>query len=910
MPILINNESGYAENVGAELAQQGTHSVPLINPEGQHVTAPYESAAELLSQGYRQPNTEELTKLTDYAKYSTPTEQLKTGLEAGASALTLGTSRGLERAILGNEKEQLARQEVNPVAKTVGEIGGLGLGLATGVGAPEAMVQLGTKVGLVAEGLFGASKAAQIGSAAVKAAAENAIFQSGDEVGKMLISDPNQTIGTAASNVGLSALIGAGIGAGAEGVAQLWKMGPGKNIDSALESLKNRSAQLPTELKTSANLEIAPALEAALSDNPAAKNMASSLVKAESTAGKEFQAASEAFHTEAKNATANIFNKTEQDIANLSEDSLFNSGKRIKENLIKDLDAELKPIKEKYAEIEKHFKDAKLFEADKGNIADAISKVIEEQGLHKSPSSSAYKLSNRVLNELPLQETAEDLRNFTKNLRREAPFGSENYQITKDLIKSIDSNRDAIIERTLSEKSPQILSEFKLNQKAYANQMQKLDILNDRLHVGKYGGPSSFIQALKEMDPETLVKRMSPKGDVQMQELLKSNFPSIVEDVKQNEINRLLKSSKKGDELDINKLYNNLNNPDKFSPELRKFILDEKQINQLNSIKELIDRMPTAKGAKESSNFLDKVFANVPPSAAALVTAIMGHNPAIAYGMAKLAKYMHVDAPDAIKLGMLKFMASNKATSSAGLKSYVELAAATLKGEAKINKAVGELFKAGKATIFAPDIKSDEKLKKQVEEFALHPEKMLDVGSHLSHYGEEHQGALAHTAGTITNYLAQIKPKTQPLGLLNKDQVPSKQQEAEYNRAITIANNPGIIISKIKEGTLNISDMKHFKAMYPDMYNNFAGKIQKEIINAKEHDVTIPYKTRMSMSLFMGQPLDSSMQPQAIQSNQPQMNQQQMMPIPKLKNVNKLDKLAPSYATPVQSREMHRASRH
>lgn len=905
MAILINNDTGLAENLSPEAQQAaisgGTHSVPLVNQEGQSVTAPYQDASALVSQGYRQPSPEELGKLSEYAKYSSTTEQLKTGLESAASAATFGLSRGVESALLGNKEEQLARQEINPVSAGVGEAAGIVGSLATGAGAPAAISKLGAKIAPIAA----ETAAARIGSMAVREAVENAVFQAGNEVGQMLIANPEQTIGTAAANVGLAGLLGAGFGVGTQGTAELWKLGPGKAVDATLEALRNRTAGLPAELKTASKLEIPAEIEAALSDNDSAKKMAFQLMDSESKAGQNFQKVAAEFDQNAKNATAQVFNKTSQDIAGLSEESLFASGKKIKDDLVKDLKAELKPISENYDRMAKSFESAALAESDKALVAENIAKLINSEGLAKMPNSSANTFANKVLKDLPLQETAQDLRNYVKNLRNEAPFGSEVYDIGKKLSKVLDAQRDISIERALAEKGPQLLEEFKANQRAYKGMLDNAESLNERLHLGKIRGPKSFIDAIADMDPETLVKRMSPKGDVQMQELLQAKYPSVLDEVKKNELNRLLKASKdkSGDALDVKKLYNNLQNPDKFSPELRDFLLSPEQQQQLGALKDLIDRMPTRQSAFQRAADTKKIWEEIPASALAMVSGVMGHNPAIGYVVGKLSHYMNIEAPDAIKLSMLKYLASDKPVSSEGFAAFTKLAQETIKGEHKINKAVEGLFKAGKMTLIDPDIKSNEKLKKEVEAFAKNPEKMLDIASGLSHYGEGQQGAMASAAGRIVQYLGQLKPKTQQLGVLNKPIEPTKAQQSDFNRAVEIANNPAIILNRIKDGSLVTKDIQHLKAMYPDMLARLASKIQTELINAKEADVTIPNSLRTTLSLFLAQPMDSSLTPQAIISAQGSGLQ---MPPPPIKNVNKLDKLPKIYQTPGQAREANR----
>lgn len=905
MAILINNDTGLAENLSLEAQQaainQGTHSVPLVDVEGQSVTAPFQDASALVQQGYRQPNSQELTKLNEYAKYSTTSEQLKTGLESAASAATFGISRGVEAALLGNQEEQLARQEVNPISAGVGEAAGIAGSLATGYGAPSAISKLGAKVApVVAE-----SVVARLGSVAVREAVENAVFQAGNEVGQMLISNPEQTIGTAASNIGLAGLIGAGFGVGMQGTAELWKLGPGKAVEATLDAIKNRSAGLPVELKSASKLEIPAEIEAALSDNESAKKMALQLMDSDSNAGINYQKVVHEFDQNAKNATAQVFQKTNADIANLSEESLFSSGKKIKDDLIKDLKTELKPISEKYDNLAKSFEKATLQDADKAMAAENIAKLISDEGLAKMPNSSANAFANKVLKDLPLQETAQDLRNYVKNLRNEAPFGSEVYDISKKLSKVLDVQRDISIERALAEKGPELLQEFKLNQQAYKNMLGNAESLNERLHLGKIRGPKSFIEAIEGMDPETLVKRMSPKGDVQMQELLQNKYPSVLEEVKKNELNRLLKASKdkSGDALDIKKLYNNLQNPDKFSPELRDFLLSPQQQQQLSALKDLIDRMPTRKSAFQRAADTKRIWEEIPASAMAMVSGVLGHNPAIGYVVGKLSHYMNVEAPDAIKLSMLKYLASDKPVSSEGFAAFTKLAQETIKGEHKINKAVSGLFKAGRMTLIDPDVKSNEKLKKDVQTFIDNPQKMLDIASGLSHYGEGQQGAMAATTARVVQYLAQLKPKTQQLGVLNKPIEPTKAQESDFNRAVEIANNPASILNRVKDGSLIAKDLMHLKAMYPDMHARLASKIQTELINAKEAEVSIPNSLRTTLSLFLAQPMDSSLMPQAIMSAQGHMQ----MPPPQMpKSSAQLSKLPNMYQTQGQAREASR----
>jgi hypothetical protein len=82
--------------------------------------------------------------------------------------------------------------------------------------------------------------------------------------------------------------------------------------------------------------------------------------------------------------------------------------------------------------------------------------------------------------------------------------------------------------------------------------------------------------------------------------------------------------------------------------------------------------------------------------------------------------------------------------------------------------------------------------------------------------------------------------------------------------------------------------------------------------DAIDKEDPISYKTRMSLSLFFGRPLDSTLTPEAIQSaqisNNTQLsNEQQQQPDQRPKHsMTALNKLAPMYSTPGQSAEAKR----
>ncbi len=95
--------------------------------------------------------------------------------------------------------------------------------------------------------------------------------------------------------------------------------------------------------------------------------------------------------------------------------------------------------------------------------------------------------------------------------------------------------------------------------------------------------------------------------------------------------------------------------------------------------------------------------------------------------------------------------------------------------------------------------------------------------------------------------------------------------------------------------------------MYPNLYTKLVGKITSGIVNAKDKGNTIPYNARIGLSIFLGQPLDSTMTPSGILSAQPQPSQgpaqSPQSGVAKGYQADALKKLPSQYETPGQARQ-------
>lgn len=260
-----------------------------------------------------------------------------------------------------------------------------------------------------------------------------------------------------------------------------------------------------------------------------------------------------------------------------------------------------------------------------------------------------------------------------------------------------------------------------------------------------------------------------------------------------------------------------------------------------------------------------------------------------------------------------------KAVNAHSFQKAVEFSQAAIRGEKSINNAVEKVFKAGTMPnmhYILPDDKKLDKLDKQVEELNSQPEAMINNSKGLDHYMPGHANEMTSAIGRSAQYLASIKPKPIQPSPLDRKIEPTKSQMSEYRDQLSIAEQPLQVLQKIKDGTLTPTDIKTLQNTSPALYAKLSKQLIGSMTDHVNDDGTVPYKTRMALSLFQGAPLDSTMSSagilaaQAIYAPQQASNaQQQGAPQKKAKGSAPLSKASKNYQTPSQTAESDRSSR-
>lgn len=229
------------------------------------------------------------------------------------------------------------------------------------------------------------------------------------------------------------------------------------------------------------------------------------------------------------------------------------------------------------------------------------------------------------------------------------------------------------------------------------------------------------------------------------------------------------------------------------------------------------------------------------------------------------------------------------------------------KGKGKLKSAVSDILSNSSSSKIKSDLRGS--FKDHIKDLGENPEKALDVGGNLSHYLPSHSIQLSALTGAATSYLQSIKPKQSQTGILNNPLPIDKAQEDMYDRQVDIAEQPMRILGHIKNGSLLPQDVKTMTTVFPALYNKMTSLIGESIIEHKSQDKDIPYHIRSTLSLFLGQPLDSTMTQSnmmaALVSNTPKTPPQPpgTTKKPSKPSVAQQQKEAEMFATNTQSRE-------
>lgn len=892
-------------------------------------------------------------------KYGTLGQQAVTGLEGAASGLTFGLSTGAER-LLGVDPEGIrARREVNPIAHGAGELAGVGVGMLYGAGEARALEAAGHGAAKIAGAVLPeAFSLGKIGSTAAKLATENALFQSGDEISKMFAGDPHQSMGSAMADIGLSGLLGAGTGVVFGSASPLWKATIGSKVDEVLGAIKSKAGGIEGQLSQpvaealeKTGIDLAPEVKAALSDDPYLQQAAKTLEQSDTTkSGLAYQKAIGEARKNVSESAISALGKDAEYVERLPDLSKYESGKAVGDALADEVQARIEPLAKEFEELkgkvgnvelpqDTYTESMKMIENPNdlvgvpktvvekvrvpGIVSDAADKIGDlalKEGWLAAEGTPVEGLVDFVQKNLGKQKTLKDLGNFISRVGEKAESLSSltdrSASRAGGMIKSILKDVEAgVIESKLGEHGAELVERFKNVRGAWREASKLTEAIEEHIGVrSSTGGYAKAIRAMAKEDGEALLRRIAGSGNAAGLELLQREFPKAAEAFKNYHLDSLLKSAaekaKPGEILNPKAL---LKGVEKLSPEMRAFVVAPEAAQKLQAIGTILEQMEKAPhNFSNTARTVDKLLGNVPGTAVGLATLVASHNPLLAGALGALTKLLARDAPDAVRLSMLKFIGSNQQIESGAFKAMVDVARGVVRGEQAVTRGARALLREGGKVSTGREVSQNDidKLDKRLQAYQAKPELLMNVAPDLGHYMPDHATVAAMTAAGAVNYLNSLRPNTDKKMPFDRKLPADPVKAARFKRALTIAESPLSVFNDVKDGTVTSQDLVTLQNVAPGLYARMKDKLNQEVLDYTADENSIPYKTRLGIAVFLGQPLDSTMTPIGIQSAQPQMAQaptQQQGPKPTVTGMQKLSKLGPEAATQGQSREISRA---
>lgn len=786
----------------------------------------------------------------DADAYTTPVEKLKTAAEGVAKGIAGPLATGAETALFGNADEQRLRAENNPWTHGISEVAGFvapalasaGASAAAraGVsGAAEAASAVakaaefsqaglleklgGTAAGALRLGGKEAGLLSKIGAKTVSEAVQMAGLQAGDEVSKLIQSDPNQTAETAIGNIGLAGVLGGGVGAALGTVSPLWKVTVGDKAAQLIEDFKGRmkfNADVPDPVK-------------AVTDElgthyTGAKSVADEVYGPTGLKSQAIEASIPDMHSGITEQSQKLANKLEESIQTMQE----------------------KP--NSYPE--------RLVSKAQGDF-EAYQKAIQD------PSATPSTIFNAT------QDLKQTMQGYAKYEKFVKPV-DEAYDFVRDS-KGLASNlREALEDTDVWGKAADTQ---KTINKAFTEYLPALKDFEKKFTV-EVGGE-------KQIDPGKIQTYMNQIG--------KPNA-----EIKQDMLKNYLDASEKYKKV-IGDVHASLGAENPIQP------------SSLSVTRGTLDEVTP--GARLADYYAKHGIYHLAGEAlgtgtGAAVGHVLGHGAMGALvGEKALAPFFKSVLP-----ALMKPFESATANSSA-VKAAIDYGLAAAKGDTVINKAAKGIFQDATDNVIDmhPSEGDRSKLDKALKAAQSAPmSSTSQVAGSIGHFLPDHATAIGQVSGNAIQYLNSIRPDTTPKNPLDPKIPPSPQQKYAYNRALDLANKPLLAVSSMAKGQLTPVDVLTVRTLYPNWYARTSAALTSAMMNHVTKGNSVSYPMKQQLSLFLGQPLDSTMTPAGILGAQPKPAQPtpgdpQGKP-PAKSSVEGLGKLAQMSQTPGQARSAAR----
>lgn len=910
--------------------QVASESVKVLNPYGEPETIHPGELGAALKMGYSLPTPEQVKEYQDQQTYG---EGIANPLKAFGAGAARGATFGLSDQALTKTglvaPETLAGLEkYNPVASGLGEVTGVaGMLLAPELGAAGAAGEGAGAAGTAARLANPVKAVSELGKAATEAATpvaerlagtvanpetaaraheilskgiahgmgsavEGAAYGLGQSVSEQALGDPDLNAEKVLSNVGMSAVFAGALGGmfgaasgllpeKAAAVAQRELPGFEKPAQTELggiadfeQTIKNSEFSQKekegilsglskrkvnsAEIEDAARFLDAPLLPGQLSDSEMVQRAQDSLLHGPPTASalKVQAIANDGF----EKATGAV----ERAIGDGTAFSKASVGERLQESLVARFEAEHAPIKQIYDELKDYTQAIGVNETSTRRIAGNIRKLAEEHSLIKG--TPEYNFIMTMADGLGQVDTLDKLKTFRTAMGRAT--GKDTRFVASLVKEKLDTLEENVIKRfAQTMKTPDakakimgLLEQSEQAKSSYKALRDKMQEFGDILGKGKIYGPQDFIDFLNEATPEKFADRLFAKNNSRFMQFFSQNFPQEFGIMREYRLNLIRQKAVKDEAFNLREVFKQVNG---LEPEIRNVLFTPGQLEAIKKAETYIKSMPKNFNPSGTSNadalrhYFEKGMTGAVLSNARdfaidqFIKQATKFDPAQGEHVARLIKLER-----AAQKTTQQITQGAKAIFKTGAAAAVPIAALMpIKGD-KAEKKLGEV-------------------KEHIDSVTQEPERAIDTlhgaTKDLWVSAPKTSEGVQMASLRAAQFLKSKLPQQPQNKLFSPNVTPSPAEIHKFFRYYTAVEKPTSVLDHVKAGTVTPESIETLNTVYPKLYAEMKSAIMGELSERMSKGETIPYKTQLSLSMFMGQDLTPSLTPAAIQMTQSQL---------------------------------------
>jgi hypothetical protein len=151
--------------------------------------------------------------------------------------------------------------------------------------------------------------------------------------------------------------------------------------------------------------------------------------------------------------------------------------------------------------------------------------------------------------------------------------------------------------------------------------------------------------------------------------------------------------------------------------------------------------------------------------------------------------------------------------------------------------------------------------------------------------------SLNTAAARATQYLAQKLPAQETPSPFTEPYKPSASELSKFNRYYSVVEKPLSILNQVKDGTLSKESLEAVQTVYPKLYAQMQQSIMDQITTKMgKNPETVPYSTKVMLSMFTGNDLSNSLKQSNISNAQQVFAMQAKQGPQKAQSLSKINK--------------------